>query len=109
MIERTDFGKIVQYDIIPPGYVYFILDPTSQLVKIGYSINPKSRIKVWLQGSNRYVLKIVRGSQKDENLFHSVFDEIRSREGEWFANTPELRKFIDELGPCCSNEIARAK
>lgn len=66
------------------GWVYFIGQDWGE-VKIGFSVNPKERIKQ-IQINTEKELKIllaVPGTIQTERDFHEYFDDVRIR-GEWF-------------------------
>jgi hypothetical protein len=80
------------------GYVYFVEtdSPPNTYIKIGFSRNPRSRLKD-LQTCSPFplkILKIIEGTQDDETIFHKKFKQINTH-GEWFKKTPEL---LEEIG-----------
>ena len=79
-------------------YVYFALNPNDGLIKIGVSINPKSRIEALSKAtaSSLELIKAIDGSYKLEKSLHEKFDKHRVR-GEWFRFAKEIRDFIDSL------------
>lgn len=74
------------------GFVYFIQKSNIEgPVKIGYSVNPESRLKQ-LQTShdeNLYLLKSIPGNSSLEKQYHGKYQESRIN-GEWFKSTEEL-------------------
>lgn len=80
------------------GYIYFILDRSKNAVKIGFSIDPTSRLAA-IQSSNPAPLVLVatiEGNMRREKLYHDLFAAYRLN-GEWFTLSTELRSFIVEL------------
>jgi hypothetical protein len=75
------------------GYVYAIQSPESlRHVKIGLSINPKSRLKQ-LQTGNPNKLKLIwavpcPNMAELEGTFHQMFNESRIAGSEWFVLAP---------------------
>jgi hypothetical protein len=77
------------------GYVYFIGSVHTDLVKIGFSDNPESRL-TGLQTGCPVPLEILaklRGRQSMERALHAAFADER-RHGEWFYQTPRLRYLV---------------
>lgn len=80
------------------GYVYFLHNPETDTIKIGYSKNPKRRIRS-LQTANSAeleTLKIVEGDEGYERSLHRQFSHLRIR-GEWFRADYELWDYIDSI------------
>lgn len=79
------------------GKVYFIQTlAESGLVKIGYSIHPKVRLRA-LQSASGHRLRLLHaepGSMQDETALHRRFAKHRT-EGEWFHPVPELLEYIE--------------
>lgn len=77
----------------PPGHVYFI--KRRSLVKIGFSVNPTSRIKTLeLQAGQKVkIIGIFPGTVEDEHALHAKFKQHRVM-GEWFLNEGELQAFM---------------
>jgi hypothetical protein len=77
-------------------YVYFILDDSSQNVKIGKSDSPEERLKN-LQTANASNLILLKTTKNfTEKYVHDKFSHIRIR-GEWFRYTDELKTFITAI------------
>jgi len=79
------------------GFVYFIgafdSNMDIQFVKIGFSTEPRSRMKQMSTG-NPFDLRLLTffpGCQCVEKWIHKEFKETRER-GEWFRPTPRMRK-----------------
>lgn len=86
------WGVKIQKD----SYVYFILCPAVNAVKIGYSTNLKSRISS-LQTGNPERLKLLTwmpGGRKEESILHNFFADYSVGVGEWFNYVGDLRKYI---------------
>ena len=70
-------------------------------VKIGFTAsNPKTR-RSSIQASHHATLILrgtIEGSEKTEKALHARFSATRIR-GEWFAVSPELREFMENLTP----------
>jgi len=62
-------------------------------VKIGYSIEPQTRIKAHPYDE---VLAIVPGGTADEKRYHRKFAHLREN-GEWFRAEPELLEYARSL------------
>jgi hypothetical protein len=81
------------------GYVYFLLSPVNQLVKIGYSKeHPKGRFRR-LRATSPVPLDtiaIMRGTQTTESDLHQKFLSLWSH-GEWFHVDESLLGHIDEI------------
>lgn len=79
-----------------PTIVYFILSANG-LVKIGRSINIKSRFKSLCSMSpvKLELLHTIEGTHYTEVELHKKFDPIRSH-GEWFYYTDDLKKHIQK-------------
>lgn len=76
-------------------FVYFIVDESNQLVKIGYSQAPEQRLKqICTANSGKLVLaKVLRGDQKIERKYHKLFARYKIRR-EWFELSPEILEFL---------------
>lgn len=77
------------------GSVYFAFD--GERVKIGFSVNPWSRIKELKVGNPTIKLhSSFRGTIEDESLLHEEFNHLRLG-GEWFSVDDGLRQRIFDL------------
>ena len=77
------------------SYVYFMLNPKTSLIKIGYSTAPDER-KSDLNMQYRTKLEILGvtpGTMHDENLMHMQFSQYHSHH-EWFHDAPPIREAI---------------
>lgn len=80
------------------GYVYFIYCDSDESIKIGFSKNPKTRLKS-LQTANPsslILLKYVPGNMEDEWKIQDKFKHLLVN-GEWYKATRELTSFIQDL------------
>jgi len=81
------------------GQVYFIRARCEgNPIKIGYSINPKARIKALQTASpvKLRLLKTIPGNRQIERALHRKFKKYRLR-GEWFKGSKELLQYIKEV------------
>ena len=78
------------------GFIYFIVDPDRNQVKIGYSANPTKRLKqLETATSSKLVLAAaIPGDRKIEADYHYHFAMYKTRR-EWFELSPEIQAFID--------------
>lgn len=95
------------YETAPhENYVYFAEDPETGLVKIGitFAINVMERVRDHERSIGRpmNLLATVRGSRRDERMYHTALESSRSH-GEWFRPSPELSAFVAK-----ANDPARA-
>lgn len=77
------------------GYVYFIKNPASGLIKIGYSKNPWARLSELRRnyGSELAVVATIKTVEKSETTIHAAFDQYRV-EGEWFTESECIKAVI---------------
>jgi hypothetical protein len=81
------------------GLVYIIRAEESRRVKIGYtSTEPIRRLAALQTGSpdRLSIVATVPGSMRLERSIHETLRASRSH-GEWFSDTEEVRKFVDEV------------
>jgi hypothetical protein len=80
------------------GYVYFIGDPASGTVKIGYSKNPWARVRDIQTGRTDRVAVVatVRTTDVSESAIHALFADER-QSGEWFRVSERIQAVIDEV------------
>lgn len=80
-----------------PGFVYFFHAPTTNRIKIGYSLNPTGRLADILTSTPESVVDLghIRAAYRDEKALHQRFGHIRVHR-EWFEATPELLAYIKE-------------
>lgn len=76
--------------------VYFILDPTDGLIKIGVSRKTDARLRTLADHTGRQLvlLKTIVGSYALEKELHRALARHRVR-GEWFLDCPEVRSVMD--------------
>lgn len=79
-------------------FVYFVLDPKTNEIKIGETKEPRERIAQLEQeaGHPLLVLAVVEDRLPLEKVLHIKFDHLMTR-GERFSAEPELIAFINEL------------
>lgn len=79
-----------------PEFVYFLR--SGDLVKIGRSIDPKSRLSNY--GTHNpgplEVLAVIQAGEHSEESVHKQFDALRVK-GEWFRYEAPLSSFIEGL------------
>jgi hypothetical protein len=77
--------------------IYFIEEPQSRCVKIGYSIDPLSRLATIQTGFpvELKLLGVLRGSRNAEQRLHQKFSEHRLN-GEWFRGEP-IRAYLSAV------------
>lgn len=83
------------------GSVYFLLNPKTGLVKIGWTVDVYSRSKT-LESQSGVGLKLLgfirADSMKAETEMHRRFKKLRVK-GEWFSFKDELKSFISKNFP----------
>ena len=75
--------------------VYFIGNRNNNTIKIGYSNNPKRRLKE-LQTANAdklFLIGYINGDKSLENILHNMFERVSH---EWFKPTDSLLDFIND-------------
>ena len=84
--------------IITQYYVYFIQGECGGAIKIGFSQNPKSRLKSIQTGMPDLLklLAVIPGDEKLEKELHNEFNDLRLR-GEWFRPDDRLLSRINKL------------
>ena len=68
----------VFYKEYKKGYIYLIYDQNNNSLKIGFSKNPKSRLK-YLQSatSNKlFLIDYFKGNTKDEKILHKKLNHL---------------------------------
>lgn len=77
------------------GYVYFIKNHNSGLVKVGYSKNPWARLAELRRnyGSELSVVATIKTVEKSEVSIHAALAEFRV-EGEWFFESECIKSLI---------------
>lgn len=82
------------------GYVYFIEALGTKRIKIGWSLNPLSRVEE-LATASPFPLELIRviyGDRRTEQWWHQKFENSRVHR-EWFRATPKLRNAITDPRP----------
>lgn len=80
------------------GFVYFAINDKQKLCKIGFSMNPYSRLKS-LQTGCPFPIRLYRtieGSTEKEKELHRRFQQYKSN-GEWFFIKDRLLDYLKEL------------
>lgn len=78
------------------GFIYFIQEGNEGKIKIGFSEDPKERLKT-LKIANPNNLRIIfqyEGSEADERKIHRMFKNYNIS-GEWFEPSEEIMEFIN--------------
>lgn len=78
-----------------PGNIYFIQQGPEGPIKIGWTLDPKKRLREF-QTANAHVLYlrgVISGSRGDEANVHGLFEEHRIR-GEWFQPCQCIFNFL---------------
>jgi hypothetical protein len=80
------------------NYVYFIADLEKDVVKIGVSKNPKSRLKqLQTSNSNRLaLLGYIYGEKAEEQYLHCLFGKYKLS-GEWFILNDEIIDYLNSV------------
>lgn len=80
------------------GYIYFIQGQCGGAIKIGYSLDPVSRLKGLQTGypDTLVILAMIPGNESIEKGLHKEFDSSRLN-GEWFRPDTRLIDKIKEL------------
>lgn len=81
-----------------PGHVYFILDPSADVVKIGFAIDLGARIAS-IQTCNYQELELLYSFSAEkacEAAIHGYLAEHRLR-GEWFRYVSAIDSLIDDI------------
>lgn len=80
------------------GYIYFLLAPGTQRIKVGFSKNPTQRIRLLRTMSSEplVTLVILRGSRQHELMLHAHFKRDRAH-GEWFSATDQILAFAQSF------------
>ena len=75
--------------------IYFIQAADNGLIKIGYTDDIKQRLRTLrtMSPERLYLMKVIKGDQKQETLLHKRFNCLRSH-GEWFRPERELLEYI---------------
>ena len=79
------------------GFVYFLHDPGTDWIKIGFTANPGQRLGLLTAGSARKVLAIIPGTMADEKRLHDEFSDFLATGKEWFFRVPQIESRIAKL------------
>lgn len=76
--------------------IYFVHSKTTNLVKIGFSREPRARLTNLRVASPcaLRMLTVIDGTREDEKRLHKRFRSLRSH-GEWFHFLPAIKKFLN--------------
>lgn len=93
-----------------PGYVYFVLNPDSNAIKIGFAKDVKKRLTA-LQTSSPSQLELLgviktqsaRTAQQLEGTLHQQFAQLHIS-GEWFRAEKTLLDYLNEKCPPLANK-----
>jgi len=88
LARRRPDPPIQRWSAEPPSWVYFVR--IGDLIKIGYSTNPKERFRALKVDA---VLAAIPGTRADEQRYHETFAHLRVR-GEYFHPGDDLLTFI---------------
>ena len=90
--------------------VYFIQEENNGLIKIGYSDNPKDRLRsLQVSSPNKLkIIKVVDGNFDRERFIHYKFSKFSVR-GEWFSPNSELVEYINNLEDSYSPKNCKIK
>lgn len=80
------------------GFIYFMLSPIMEQVKIGFAKNPEQRLRELQVGSADQLELILchTGTINDEQELHRQFAAHRTN-GEWFRFVSEIEAYVDEF------------
>ena len=80
--------------------IYFIADLKAELVKIGYSINPDSRLQQLQTGypDKLYIICVEEGDYNKEKEYHHLYSEYKLYSKEWFKLEGRLKEFLMNNG-----------
>lgn len=87
--ERVDTAR---RDLIP-GWVYYVL--IDGLIKIGYAKSVPARMRAYPPTAQ--LLAVEPGTLQVERARHQHFGHHLAKGREWFADTPDLRAWIDTV------------
>lgn len=97
---REYIPKLKKYK--PPKYdddfIYFIQERGCDLIKIGFSNNPRKRLKA-LQVANPHKLLLLYAFPSTRDFETKIHNKLRSQRvrGEWYFSHPDVRAFIGTL------------
>jgi hypothetical protein len=82
---------------VQKGFVYFIQDQLTGLIKIGWAFCPDVRISKLQTGSagKLVILGAFEGTIKDEK-YHQQLMKSEHFRGEWFSDSENIKQYIKE-------------
>ena len=83
----------------PDGLVYLLQNPSTKILKIGYTKNFSRRLKQLTHqcGEKLDVIKTIKGDRNTEKALHKYFEHRRRDQGEWFDYDDLIPKFFDDF------------
>jgi len=93
--ERSKWKEVTK-----GGYVYFARNGNESQIKIGWAVDPHSRLRALQTGNPNllHLIGVISASDKSsERFFHSKFKKQRIK-NEWFHYKGELKDFIETKG-----------
>jgi hypothetical protein len=83
--------------------IYFIKDEVCPSIKIGYSVDPKKRLKrLQTANCNRLVIYgMIPGTIREEKMLHYRY-QFSAIRGEWYNLTPDEQSEVDRMISCQS-------
>lgn len=91
---RSRGGKAIAE---PVGYVYYALCSELNEIKIGFSVNPWSRLKeLRTARPNLEIVATEQGTRTTETTRHESFSEFRKNR-EWFTYSVVIKNFVESL------------
>jgi hypothetical protein len=96
VLNRWRFGPKRKYAELPKGAIVYFIGGVPGYVKIGFTIDMKTRL-CRLQVGHPEPVKLLawaEGGRELEQRYHMAFAEHR-RESEWFALVPAIQRSID--------------
>ena len=95
-IRELEASDVPRGQIDQLGSVYLIQGELSQLIKIGFTIDVKKRLRALEQSEPLALLKEIKDVPRSyEKELHQRFSELRER-GEWFRPGALLLEFINQ-------------
>ena len=79
-------------------YIYFAKIKNKEIIKIGYSINPKKRIidMNTAMPLDIEILAVIKGSRKTEKWLHKLLQKYNIK-GEWFEYNDSVKQIIKKI------------
>lgn len=78
------------------SYIYFVLAPEVNRIKIGFSVKPNERYKALKTSSpvKLILLGFINGTQQEEKMLHEKFSKYRFNL-EWFEYSDKIQKYVE--------------